>query len=234
MSIFDFIFPKKCVNCRKTDDYLCQNCFIYLSFDTNSLCLVCNRASFNNLTHPKCISKYSIDGCFSALAYNKTAQKLIYNFKYKPYLSDLKHFLSDLFYESIIQNENFQRQIQAGEWIFVPIPLYSSKLRKRGYNQSEILAKELSKKFGFSTQNLIKRTRDTKTQFKLKKEEREENMKEAFEILNHPSASSGFRKNCSIFLVDDIVTTGSTLKEAANILKRNGANKVFGLTLARD
>lgn len=135
-------------------------------------------------------------------------------------------------------------QVQIGKWVFVPIPLFNSKLRKRGYNQSEILAKSLSKKFnppaiafgkadggqGFATQNLLERTRDTKTQFKLSKSEREENMRSAFKIKN---SKFNFR-NANIFLVDDIVTTGVTLKEAANVMKRNGANKVFGLTLARD
>jgi len=234
MAFIDFIFPKKCVCCKKLGSYLCENCFSYLSFEAKSLCLLCNNPSFNNLTHPRCHKKYSIDGCFSALSYNKTAQKLIYNFKYKPYLTDLKNVLVDLFYESIIQNEQFQSQIKKGEWVFVPIPLSSSKLRKRGYNQAEILAKELSNKFKIPVQNFLERTKETKTQVGLSNVQRKLNVKDAFEMSKYPSASSGFRKNCSIFLVDDVVTTGSTLSEAAKILKRAGAQKVFGLTLARD
>ncbi len=241
MNFLDFIFPKRCVNCKKQGSYLCENCFIFLSFDVKSLCLICNKASYNGLTHPVCKSKYSIDGCFSAFPYNKTAQKLIYNFKYKPYLKDLKTVLADLFYESLIQNEDFNRELKIGNWVFIPIPLSDSKLKKRGYNQSEILAKELAKKFNIPFQNILKRVRDTKTQVGLSNIKRKENIKDAFgilnlksEILNHPSASSGFRKNCSTFLVDDVVTTGSTLKEAANVLKRSGAKRVIGLTLARD
>ena len=230
MSLLDFVFPKRCVNCGKTGDYVCQNCFTYISFDTKSLCLICDRPSFDNLTHPACKKKYSIDGCFSAISYNKIAKKLISNFKYKPYLTDLKTFLAELFVESIIQNENFMTQISKGNWVFVSIPLFSSKLRKRGYNQSEILVKTLSKKFNLPAQNILKRTRDTKTQYKLKRQDREENLKNAFSL----KARVGPLSQHNIFLVDDIVTTGSTLKEAANVLKRNGANKVFGLTLARD
>jgi ComF family protein len=230
MAFIDFIFPKKCVACRKGGSYLCENCFSYLSFDPKSLCLLCNNPSFNNLTHPRCKRKYAIDGCFSALSYNKTTQRLIYNFKYKPYLADLKNVLADLFYESIIQNEQFQAQIQKGEWIFVPIPLSSSKLRKRGYNQAEILAKELSKKFNFPVQNFLQRTKETKTQVGLTNLQRKLNVKEAFGLVNHKSSVV----NKNILLVDDVVTTGSTLSEAAKILKRGGAQKVFGLTLARD
>jgi len=232
MDILSFVFPKKCVACRKKPgSYLCEKCFSYLSFDAKSLCLLCNSPSFNNLTHPRCHRKYAIDGCFSALAYNKTAQKLIYSFKYKPYLTDLKNVLTDLFYESIIQNEQFQSQIKEGQgWVFVPVPLSDTKLRKRGYNQAEILAQELSRKFNFPVQNLLKRKKETKTQVGLTNLQRKLNIKEAFEI----KIQNSKLKNQRFFLVDDVATTGSTLLEAAKVLKKTGAKKVFGLTLARD
>jgi ComF family protein len=231
MGITDYIFPKKCVVCRKKHgSYLCENCFSFLSFDPKSLCLLCNNPTFNNLTHPRCRKKHAIDGCFSALSYNKTVQKLIYNFKYNPYLTDLKNVLTDLFYESIIQNENFMKQLKVGEWVFVPIPLSSTKLRKRGYNQAEILACELSKKFNFPVLNLLKRAKETKTQVGLTNLQRKLNVKEAFDFINPKSLIIDQR----IFLVDDVATTGSTLSEAAKVLKKAGAGKVFGLTLARD
>lgn len=234
MEIFDFLFPKKCVVCKKSGSYLCEKCFTFLSFDAKSLCLACNHPSFNNLTHPRCKRKLTIDGCFSALSYNKTVQKLIFNFKYKPYLADLKTVLTELFYESIIQNEQFQKQIKTGEWVFVPIPLSSSKFRKRGYNQAEILARELTVKFNFPSKNLLGRTRETKTQVGMTSFQRKLNIRNAFQlnpsfIVNHSSL-----KNANIFLVDDVVTIGSTLLEAAKVLKQAGAVKVFGLTLARD
>ncbi|OGH02872.1 MAG: hypothetical protein A2798_00360 [Candidatus Levybacteria bacterium RIFCSPHIGHO2_01_FULL_37_17] len=230
MNLLDLIFPKRCVNCGKSGEYVCSNCFTFISFDVKKLCLVCDKPTYNSLTHPRCINRYSIDGCFSAISYNKIAQKLIYSFKYKPYLSDLKTFLSELFIESIIQNEDFVNLVEKSEFIFIPIPLSSSKLRKRGYNQSEILSTALSKKFKIPAQNLLVRTKDTQNQFKLKRKERELNIKGAFEL----DARSLKLDARNIFLVDDVVTTGATLKEAANVLKRAGAKQVFGLTLARD
>jgi ComF family protein len=161
-------------------------------------------------------------------------QKLIFNFKYKPYLTDLKTVLSDLFYESIIQNEQFQSQIKKGEWLMVPIPLSKTKLRKRGYNQAEILAKELSKKFNFPVQSILERTRETKTQVGLTNLQRKLNVKDAFKLNLSLIANHSSLKNANIFLVDDVATTGSTLLEAAKVLKKGGADKVFGLTLARD
>jgi len=147
MGILDFIFPKRCINCKALGDYICSNCFPFLSFDVKSLCLVCKRQSFNGLTHKNCRGKYTIDGCFSALKYNYIARKLIYSFKNKPYLLDLQNFLSELFYESLIQNEEFMKLIQKAKWVFVPIPVSKATFRNRGYNQAQILAKNLGKKF---------------------------------------------------------------------------------------
>ncbi len=145
--ILDYIFPKRCVNCKALGDYLCANCFNFLSFDTKSLCLVCKKQSLNGLTHKNCKKKYTIDGCFSAVRYNYIARKLIYNFKNRPYLVDLQSFLTELFYESLIQSEEFMKLIQKDKWVFVPIPVSKATFRKRGYNQAEILAKNLSRKF---------------------------------------------------------------------------------------
>ena len=235
MNLLDLIFPKRCVQCKKVGSYICENCFAFLSFDVKSICLSCQRPVPDGLTHKMCIGKYTIDGCFSAISYKKTAKKLIYNFKYKPYLTDLKNFLSDLLYESLIQNESFNRVLKSSKnWIFVPIPLYSSKFRNRGYNQSEILSKELAKRLNFRSSNFLKRVKKTQTQVGLKLEQRKKNIKNAF-AFNYELITNNYElKNAHIFLVDDIVTTGSTLLEAANILKRNGAKKVYGITLARD
>lgn len=226
--VLDLVFPKRCVQCKKEGSYICENCFAFLSFDTKSICLVCQRPVPDNLTHKLCLGKYTIDGCFSAIPYNKTAKKLLYSFKYKPYVTDLRKISSNLLYEFLIQNENFNKVLRSSKnWIFVPIPLFPTKLRSRGYNQSEILTNELGKKLDIKTLNILKRVKKTKTQVGLKLEERKKNIKGAF-ALSFPL------KNQQIFLVDDVVTTGSTLLEATNILKRGGASRVYAVTLARD
>jgi competence protein ComFC len=224
----DFLFPKYCVNCRKIGDYVCSNCFAYLSFDFAMICLVCNKPSIDGLTHPGCKSKYAIDGAFCAIAYKGIAKKLIYNFKYKPYLSDLNKFLVELFYESIIQQEIFQKAYKFSP-ILVPIPLSAKRLRQRGYNHAELLSVGLAEKLGLKQMNVLERIRETKSQFGLKLKERKENLKNAFTLNTKYSML-----NANIFLVDDILTSGSTLFEAAKILKKNGAKQVWGLTLARD
>ena len=193
------------------------------------ICLVCNKPSLDGLTHPGCKGRYTIDGAFCAVAYKGIVKKLIYNFKYKPYLTDLRKTLVELFYESIIQQEIFQK-VYSHSLVLVPIPLYSERLRKRGYNHSKLLAEELAKSLNLKLINGLRRIRGTKSQFGLKLKERKENLKDTFEVNPNISIS----KYPNIFLVDDILTTGSTLLEAAKILKKNGAKRVWGLVLARD
>lgn len=193
------------------------------------ICLVCNKGSFDGLTHPKCRGKYTIDGAFSAIAYKGIVKKLIYNFKYKPYLSDLKNTLVELFYESIIQNEIFQK-VYLTKPTLVPIPLHPKRLKKRGYNHSKLLLVGLSQKLNLNLIDVLERTRDTKSQFGLKLKDRKENLKSAFSIISNIPIT----QYPNVLLVDDILTTGSTLLEAARILKKKGVKKVWGLTLARD
>ena len=233
MGLLDLIFPKYCVNCKKYGDYLCSDCFSRLSFDTKNICLVCGKHTYNGLTHPVCLKKYSPDGSFTALVFNPVSKKLIYSFKYKPHLTGLSKFLGDLFYESLIQNEEFNKILRStqNDIFFVPIPLSSSKYRKRGYNQAEILAKELSKKFGFTVVNCLERVRDTKSQVGLNKEERHENMAEAFRLKER---YINYFTNKNIALVDDVLTTGATLAEAGKVLKKSGTKRFFELALARE
>ncbi|OGH24233.1 MAG: hypothetical protein A3B47_04160 [Candidatus Levybacteria bacterium RIFCSPLOWO2_01_FULL_39_24] len=244
MGLLDFFFPKHCVNCRKIGDYICANCFSFISFDVSMICLVCNKGSIDGLTHPGCRGKYTIDGAFAGVSYKRTIKKLIYNFKYKPYLADLRSVLTDLFCESLIQQELFQKALGFSP-ILVPIPLYSKRLRKRGYNHAKLLTEGLSKKLNLKMVEVLQRTKETKSQFGLTLKERKENIKDAFTLApNIPAfAKASTFANASadrsagkanILLVDDILTTGSTLLEAAKMLKKSGVKKVWGLTLARD
>jgi len=193
------------------------------------ICLVCNKPSFDGLTHPKCLGKYTIDGAFSAVSYKGIVKKLIYNFKYKPFLSDLKNTLNELFYESIIQQEIFQK-VYATKPILVPTPLHKKRLRVRGYNHAKLLAEGLGKNLNLKMIEILERTRETKSQFGLDLKQRKENISNSFSL----SPNILISQYPNIFLVDDILTTGSTLLEAARILKKKGAKKIWGLTLARD
>jgi len=146
MSFFDLLFPKRCVQCKKLSSYLCPNCFSSMVFTDVMVCTVCQRQAMGGLTHPVCKTRYTIDGVFPSLVYKGVVKKLVYVFKYPPYLTDLESQLVDLLYEGIIQKEHFVPLLQEPS-LFVLVPLYPSKFRKRGYNQSELLAKGLAKRF---------------------------------------------------------------------------------------
>lgn len=230
MGILDFLFPKYCVNCKRLGSYLCSDCFSFISFDVASTCLVCTRASIDGLTHPKCRGRYTIDGTFASIVYKGVVKKLLYTFKYKPHLLDLQAVLIDLFYEGLIQNEEFYRVYQNHRSNLVPIPLHTSKSRTRGYNQAEVLAKGLAQKFNIEVHNLLKRTKPTRSQVGLDRKKRKENISGAFSVAPNILIS----KYLNIFLVDDVLTSGSTLLEAAWVLKRSGVRRVWGLALAQD
>lgn len=234
MNLFDILFPKYCVNCKKLGDYLCTDCFSKLSFVTKNICLPCGKPSYDGLTHPRCRGKMKIEGSFTGVVFNKVSRKLIYQFKYRPYLSELGSFLSELLYESLIQNEEFMRHIANGKWLMVPIPLSSIRHKRRGYNQSEVLAKNLAKKFDLEVLNCLERIKETRSQVGLGKKERRENIKGAFALNSKFIIHNSELKNANIFLVDDVLTTGSTISEAAVVLKRSGANKVWGVAFARE
>ena len=244
MGFLDVLFPKRCVRCKKVGEYICSDCFARISFDTQLICLVCGKPSIDGLTHPKCQGKSTIDGAFCGVVYKDIIRKLLYQFKYEPYLTDLQPILSDLLYESLIQQQAFMQAL-ATRPVLVPIPLSNKRLRQRGYNQAELYAKGLSEKLGLEIQHLLERGKETRPQFGLSKEERQDNMKDAFSIVI--PAKAGIYKNKTwipdqvrddkwktAFLVDDILTTGSTLYEAAKVLKKNGFEKVWGIAFARE
>jgi len=229
MGFLDFLFPKACINCRKFGSYLCSNCFAYVVFVDTGFCVACQRAAIGGLTHPSCKTSFTIDGVFSSLAYKGVVKKLIYKFKYKPYLANLRDLLTDFFYEGLIQKEIFYSLLK-DKSILVPIPLYANKLKKRGYNQSLLLAEKLGQKLDIKVLDGLKRIKNTKTQVGLSQKERAENIKNAFVIKEKYSRQiKGFKQ---VFLVDDVVTSGATLREAAKILKKAGIRKVWGVTLA--
>lgn len=229
MSLLDIFFPKYCISCKAFGSYLCANCFAQLSFDTQVICLECGKIAGEGVTHTSCQKNTSIDGVFCAVSYRGVAKRLVYVLKYQPYVSDVQHILIDLFYESLIQKELFIKSIAASS-VVVPIPLFSKKLRQRGYNQSLLLARGLGRKLSLPVKDLLIRVKETKPQFGLRREERKTNVKNVF-ALKYKDTSPSYT---TAFLVDDVLTTGATLLEAAKIVKQYGFKKVWGLTFARD
>ena len=108
--------------------------------------------------------------------------------------------------------------------------MFKTKIRKRGYNQSELIAKELAKKLEIQMENdVIIKIRDNKIQSTLNKQERQENIKNAYKLIN-PSKI----ENKKVLISDDIYTTGATINECVKVVKSGNASRIGILTLAKD
>jgi ComF family protein len=111
----------------------------------------------------------------------------------------------------------------------VAVPLHPWRRYRRGYNQSELLARELGRVLDVSARGLLRRTRHTVPQVELTESKRRENVRGAFAL----AESAGGRLPATVLLLDDVCTTGATLNECARVLKAGGVSRVYGLTLAR-
>jgi len=177
------------------------------------------------LTHPKCKTPHSPTVLISFFDYrDPKISKLIITGKYK-FIPEIYEILGNLAAGSL--NETYQNMLQT--FIIVPLPLAIWRKRWRGFNQAEILAKIFSEKLEVPLLGTLKRIRTTKVQKDLNREERIKNILGAFSLRSEVDI-----KNKKILLVDDVITTGVTLREATKVLKRNGAGDVWCLTLARD
>lgn len=141
-----------------------------------------------------------------------------------------KTYISKCFTKIILNDEKICRFLKNYD-IIIPVPISNKRKKKRGYNQSELIAKKLSKQMKNLkyTSKVLYKIKDTIPQSILDKEKRTENIKGAYYIKN-----GQILKNKKILLIDDIFTTGSTVNECSKILKQVGAKEIGIFTLAKD
>ena len=120
----------------------------------------------------------------------------------------------------------------AGSWPLVPVPLHRKRLRHRHFNQAEEISRALAKHTGLPVLKALRRTRQTETQTLLSRKQRMENLRGAFEITRHGRRWIESSPDGAV-LIDDVLTTGSTVNECAKTLRRAGFRKVFVVTVMR-
>lgn len=227
MFLTDLFFPKVCLGCGFLGSYLCPQCSHKLFLIKKDRCLYCHRDSLFGLTHPSCSKNLSIDGVFSLFYYNELMKKIIKNIKYKL----VKNAFDDLFAAIAFQAAErlgFYKKLTEG-FLIQPIPLHPDRQRKRGFNQAQVIGEFLSKILALPVVDFLERKKATPSLAQMKeKKQRYFKMRGAFILKNSIQV---FRKR--IILVDDVVTTGSTVKEAGKILKGAGVDKVYVFSLAR-
>ncbi|CUQ10642.1 hypothetical protein BH721_06025 [Clostridium baratii] len=202
----------------KALEYL-KDCFLEIIFPAPYKCIVCNEEEEEGLCK-KCRS--TITECTEPehFGYYKGALKeLIFLFKFnKDFLAG--EILVDLIKDKLNGIEK--------DYIITYIPIGKKSMRKRGFNQCEYIAKELSKIHGLKCIKTLNKIKETKPQKQLTKKERLENIKNSFGVINKETI-----KNKRFILIDDVLTTGATVEEGIRVLKENGAKEIKLLTIAK-
>ncbi len=230
-AFLNILFPKKCVGCKKLGTYFCADCIQDIK-QTDLVCPRCEKLAVGGQTHPICKRKYGLDGLWSLGIYEPPLKRAIQTLKYKR-VPELAGVLVNITLEYWAKYGAFvldQIKKDLGEnWLVVPVPLHWWRENDRGFNQSSLFGQILSKRLGLDYQEGLKRTRYTKPQVGLKGKDRRKNIFGAFAF----SPNYQLQTTPYILLIDDVWTTGSTLRECCYVLKRNGVKKVWALTLAR-
>lgn len=227
MKFLDLLYPKHCLGCNKSGEYICSSCLLKLR-PVLQICPVCEQGSYFGQTHGLCKTKYSLDGLTSLFVFEGIIRQAIHKLKYR-LVTDLKDELFSAILRQAKQQPGLSNFIKQYQPVVVPIPLYWHKENIRGFNQSSLLGQTIAKEFDliFSDKILV-RQKPGVSQTKLSATERRHNIKDAFSVfpIVHDSLPN-------ILIVDDVWTTGATLKMACSLLKHSGAQKVWGFTIAR-
>jgi ComF family protein len=190
-------------------------------------CIVCQKQTPFCLTHPGCQTPHGADGLISFYDYHdEKVSQIIIKGKYS-FIPGTYDVLGKIIAQKLKNDHAYL--LQPTNYHLAPIPLHPTRKRWRGFNQAEVLCQAISAELNLPVADVLVRNKMTKTQKDLKRPERLKNVSEAFKLKTDVGVH-----NKNIILVDDVTTTGSTLQEAAKILKRNGASKVICLTVARD
>jgi ComF family protein len=206
--VFSLIFPDRCLGCGTGDSLLCVDC----------------------LRNMPPAERPTESWIYPAYDYrHKNLRRALWLFKYRN-RRRLAQIIAPSIYERLIEEMADLRAFHNfTDPLLVPIPLSLKRARQRGYNQAEIIAKEIQRISNWElVSGVLIKTRETASQAKTKnKKERLGNLKGSFGIKNPEKI-----KGRNIILVDDIVTTGATLNEARKTLKQSGAKNVIALTAA--
>ena len=252
-SVFDdlatTVFPSDCRVCnapllRSTVLPICDRCRACVRPQALTLCRICGEALDIDMESARFASQFVdlfCDDCrndpppferaVAYAVYQNELRQMIHLLKYER-MRGVAKLLGPMLAAAILSIESEA----ARELIVIPVPLFPSKLRQRGFNQSELLAKsalnELSQLRPLWHLNLqmriLQRIRDTQSQFELNAKGRQLNLAGAFAV-----EPGSLRSDCEVLLIDDICTTGATIRECSRALRKAGASKVWVATLSR-
>lgn len=226
----EILYPSTCAICGQVPDrtndekvYACEKCIKKLLYIESPRCLKCGKPVDNDETeicYDCSRTKHLYSQGVGVWAYTNEIKQSIYRFKYHNKREYGEFYGQEIKkqYGSIIQGW--------GADVLVPVPLHKSKLRKRGYNQAEIIAVSLGEKMGIPVApDVLCRKKKTSAQKELNDKERLKNLENAFIITDNDV------KYNKVILVDDIYTTGTTIDACARVLMEAGVKEVYYVSL---
>jgi ComF family protein len=229
--MLNVLFPVVCFGCGKegTYTYICKQCEVFM-VEAAFVCPVCQHGSFTGERHQHCKARYGLDGLIGIWEYEGFVKQCISQIKYQ----GVTHAIGEIVERAFgVMAQNTQRAdiflsfLLSEDTFLTYVPMAKSKEKKRGFNQAVCLAREIGKITKKEVLPLLQKIRDTHSQTELDKKQRLENVKGSFQL------QSEIQIPKNVVLVDDVWTTGATLKECCKVLKRAGAENVWGFTLAR-
>lgn len=228
--ILDIVFPKnfKCIFCgdeisATKPPYVCDKCLKSLPFIKGKICLRCGEPIFSMSDYCiKCKDNIRFFNVARApFVYDKPISTVIHGFKYnnqKYTFESLAKFMANCYLEN-----DFDAQV------IIPVPISQNRLKERGYNQAELLCRQLANQLNLPLQtDVLVKIKHTKPQTTLNYHERQKNLMGSFDVQNVDKI-----KGKNVLVVDDVLTTGATINCCSELLKLSKVNKVFVLTLAR-
>lgn len=212
--MFELLFPSYCINCNKPGAYLCMKCQKKLKPSLPE-CYVCRRISNNYSTHPGC-NAHRIDSAFIGWQYDSVAKKILSQYKYR-YAYKLSTILSSLLLERL-KRTGFIKNIKKNS-IIVPVPIHSSHNKERGFNQSFLIARQLSEHLGCHLdENLLVRVGKNQYQSQSSLRDRK--------ILDQVFRLEKQIENQDLIILDDVITTGTTINRIAQTLENNSIKAI--------
>lgn len=231
LGLVSLLYPAFCAVCARAieaPEHLCQSCAGKAPRIRPPFCAKCSQPFAGDIT-----GEFTCANCedrvlhFAAAvsAYRSRAvvRELIHDFKYNRKIH-LRHQLGRWLGEALEDPRLDGRRFDC----IVPVPLHPARQRERGFNQAELLATALRRLSGLPLRNVLQRTRYTTTQTQFDRSERMENLRGAFRLRRGSNV-----QDLRMLLVDDVLTTGSTLSECASVLRKAGAISVHAATVAR-
>ncbi len=238
--VLDIILPRFCAGCKKAKETLCENCQ-QSSLQKGFQCIICGaRNARGEFCAPSCrraivqiareengVNRLALRQVVFVGKYNGPLHDAIWEFKYRKRRELAKPLGTMLFTKFLLLGVPLEKE----KYIVIPMPLSKEKLRARGYNQAEELAKQFSAVTDIPIlKNTLKKIKETKAQVETKdKEERVKNLSNVF------AADENILRGHAdkiVILIDDVATTGATLAHASRALTRAGAKHIIGLVVA--